>query len=113
MNHLKATIQKLSKSQIETPIKSIQELHKIANKFDSGNVITKEMSLSARVRERIKNADDNDLTIIIKGSFLIKNGLESVWRELRGIPDETAIDEFFTDTISIYQAPILGIIERL
>jgi hypothetical protein len=43
----------------------------------------------------------------------VKNGLESVWRELRELPDETVIDEFFTDTVSIYQAPFLGIIDRL
>ncbi|MES2518986.1 MAG: hypothetical protein V4585_12810 [Bacteroidota bacterium] len=109
----KGTIQKLSKSQIKTPIKSIHELHEIADKPDAGSVVSKEIKLSARVRESVKNADDFDLTITIKGSFLIKNGLESIWRELRGFSDEIVIDESFTDTISIYQAPILGIIDRL
>jgi hypothetical protein len=109
----KGTIQKLSKSKIEKPIKSVQELIEIADKPDKINAVSKEMSLSARVRERIKNADDFDLTITIKGSFLLKNGLESVWRELRGLPDDIVIDELFTDTISIYQAPFLGIIDRL
>jgi hypothetical protein len=108
----KGTIQKLSKSQIKTPIKSIQELHEIADipLITSEN---KGKKLSDKVRESVKNANDFDLTITIKGSFLVKNGLESVWRELRGMSDETVIDEFFTDTISIYQAPFLGIIDRL
>ena len=104
----KATIQKLSKSQIKTPIKSVQELHELADINES-----KVIKLSDRVRESIKNADDFDLTITIKGGFLVKNGLESVWRQLRGLPDETVIDDSFTDTISIYQAPVLGIIDRL
>jgi hypothetical protein len=108
----KGTIQKLSKSQIKTPIKSVQELHELADKFDNVNE-SKAIKLSDRVRENIKNADDFDLTITIKGNFLVKNGLESVWRELRGLPDETVIDNAFTDTISIYQAPFLGIIDRL
>jgi hypothetical protein len=108
----KGSIQKLSKSQIKTPIKSVQELHEFTDKFDNQSE-SKAIKLSDRVRENIKNADDFDLTITIKGSFLVKNGLESVWRELRGLPDETIIDNAFTDTISIYQAPFLGIIDRL
>jgi hypothetical protein len=108
----KGVIQKLSKNQIETQIKSIQELNELTDKSDSVGEI-KEKKLSERVRESVKNADDFDLTITIKGSFLLKNGLESVWRELRGLPDEVIIDEQFTDTISIYQAPILGIIDKL
>ena len=108
----KGTIQKLSKSQIKTPIKSVQELHELIDKFDNISE-SKAIKLSDRVRESVKNADDFDLTITIKGSFLVKNGLESVWRELRGLPNETVIDNSFTDTISIYQAPFLGIIDRL
>jgi hypothetical protein len=108
----KGAIQKLSKNQIETPIKTIQELNELTDKSYSGAEM-KEKKLSARVRESVKNADDFDLTITIKGSFLLKNGLESVWRELRGLPDEVVIDERFTDTISIYQAPVLGIIDKL
>jgi hypothetical protein len=109
----KGTIQKLSKSQIDKPIESVQELLEIADKPDKNNDSSRAISLSARVRERVRNADDFDLTITIKGSFLKKNGLESVWRELRGLPDDVQIDELFTDTISIYQAPLLGIIDKL
>jgi hypothetical protein len=108
----KGTIQKLSKSQVKTSIKSVQELHELADKFDNSNE-SKVIKLSDRIRESIKNADDFDLTITIKGGFLVKNGLESAWRELRGLPDETVIDNSFTDIISIYQAPFLGIIDRL
>lgn len=108
----KGTIQKLSKSQIKKPIKSVQELNELTDKFDNASE-NKAIKLSDRVRESVKNADDFDLTITIKGGFLVKNGLESVWRELRGLPNETMIDDSFTDTISIYQAPFLGIIDRL
>lgn len=109
----KGTIQKLSRSRIEIPIKSIQELQIMANKSDSKIEESIEKGLSARVRESIKYADDFDLTVTIKGGFIIKNGLESVWRQLRGLSDEVVIDEYYTDTISIYQAPILGIIDKL
>ena len=108
----KGTIQKLSKSQIKTSIKSVQELNELVDKFDKASE-SKAIKLSDRVRESVKNADDFDLTITIKGGFLVKNGLESVWRELRGLSNEIVIDDSFTDTISIYQAPFLGIIDRL
>jgi hypothetical protein len=108
----KGTIQKIAKSKLETPIQSIQELQKFVEK-PLTVIENKEIKLSDKIRESVKNADDFDLTITIKGSFLVKNNLESVWRELRGISDEIVIDESFTDTISIYQAPILGIIDRL
>ena len=107
----KGTIQKLSKSQITAPIKSVQELHELADKSVIASE-SKAIKLSDRVRESIKNADDFDLTITIKGGFLLKNGLESVWRELRGLSDKTVIDDSFTDTFSIYQAPVLGIIDK-
>ena len=107
----KGTIQKLSKSQIKSPITSVQELHELADKFDHTNE-SKTIKLSDRVRESVKNADDFDLTITIKGGFLLKNGLESVWRELRGLSDKTVIDDSFTDTFSIYQDPVLGIIDK-
>ncbi len=108
----KGAIQKLSKSQIKKPIKSVQELQKINEKpfLASPN---KEIKLSDRVRESVKNANDFDLTVTIRGSFIVKNNLQSVWRELRGLSDDVVIDDLYTDTISIYQAPILGIIDRL
>ena len=108
----KGTIQKLSKSQVEKPIKSIQELQEIAEKPLKTN-LNKEIKLSDRVRESVKNANDFDLTVTIKGSFIVKNNLQSVWRELRGLSEDVIIDDLYTDTISIYQAPILGIIDRL
>jgi hypothetical protein len=46
----------------------------------------------------------------IKGRFLIDNNLTEIWKKLRGFEDDTVIDESFTDTISIYQAPYLGLI---
>ena len=108
----KGMIQKLSKSQIKKPIGSIKELQEIADKLLLTNS-NKEIKLSERVRESIKNADDFDLTITIKGSFIVKNNLVLVWRELRGLSDEVVIDDSYTDTISIHQAPILGIIGKL
>ncbi len=108
----KGAIQKLSKSQIEKPIKSVQELEEIIEKPLKIS-LNKEIKLSDRVRESVKNANDFDLTVTISGNFLVKNNLQSVWRELRGLSSDVVIDDSYSDTISIYQAPILGIIERL
>ena len=109
----KGMIQKLSKSQVELPINSLQELQISVSKPDLKGEQSRGKSLSARVRESVKNAEDADLMIIVKGGFILKNGLESVWRELRGLSDEVVIDKNYIDTISISQAPILGIIDKL
>ena len=68
---------------------------------------------SERIREKVKNANDFDITVRISGRFLVNNDLVDVWKDLRGMPKETVIDESFEDSISIYQAPILGLIKEL
>jgi hypothetical protein len=45
----------------------------------------------------------------IKGSFIVNNNLESIWRTLRNLSEELIIDENFIDRISILQAFSLGI----
>ncbi|MDZ7896944.1 MAG: hypothetical protein U5N85_02790 [Arcicella sp.] len=69
--------------------------------------------LLKKVKKSIKNASDSDVTVEIKGTFIIKNGLVDVWRKLRGFSEEVIIDEKFTDRISIFQTVSLGIIREL
>jgi Cu2+-containing amine oxidase len=66
-----------------------------------------------KIREKVKNANDFDITIKISGRFLVSNDLVDIWKDLRGISKETHIDEFFEDSISIYQAPFLGLVKEL
>ena len=68
---------------------------------------------SERIREKVKNANDFDITVKISGRFLVNNELVDIWKDLRGMPKETVIDELFEDSISIYQAPFLGLIKEL
>jgi hypothetical protein len=68
---------------------------------------------SERIREKVKNANDFDITVKISGRFLVNNELVDIWKDLRGMPKETVIDESFEDSISIYQAPFLGLIKEL
>ena len=68
---------------------------------------------SERIREKVKNANDFDITVRISGRFLVNNELVDIWKDLRGMSTETVIDESFEDSISIYQAPILGLIKEL
>lgn len=67
----------------------------------------------ATIREKVKQAKDSDITINISGRFLVANGLVELWKELRNITEETMIDDTFEDTISINQAPILGLVKEL
>jgi len=64
------------------------------------------------VREKMKNAKDFDITVTISGRFLLNNGLVDTWKELRNLPEKTLINDTFADTISIYQAQILGLIKE-
>lgn len=68
---------------------------------------------SERIREKVKNANDFDITVRISGRFLVNNELVDIWKDLRGMPKETVIDESFEDSISIYQASFLGLIKEL
>jgi hypothetical protein len=65
------------------------------------------------IREKVKNAKDSDITIKISGRFLIENELVDVWKELRGFSEETHIDGNFEDSVSIFQADVLGLIPSL
>jgi hypothetical protein len=67
----------------------------------------------ATIREKVKQAKESDITINISGRFLVANGLVELWKELRNITEETIIDDTFEDTISINQAPILGLVKEL
>jgi hypothetical protein len=105
----KKAIQKLAKSPTESPITSIEELYLLTD----GIVETSKNERSdfaKRIRESIKNAGQTELTINVKGSFLVNNGLVDIWKTIRNLPQETVIDVNYIDTISIFEASTFGII---
>ena len=114
----KKDIQKLAKTPLDTPISSAKELIKMnqaPKKTKTAERVTKQSpsttnNLSDAIRKCVPNALDFDLTMQIKGRFLMDNNLTEIWKKLRGFEDDMVIDESFTDTISIYQAPYLGLI---
>ncbi|MEA5461476.1 hypothetical protein VB796_20590 [Arcicella sp. LKC2W] len=92
-----------SKDTVETP-ESVTFEYKNAESRDS---------LLKKVKKGLKNASDSDVTVEIKGAFIINNGLVDVWKKLRGFSDDIIIDESFTDRVSIFQAVNLGIVQAL
>jgi hypothetical protein len=125
----KIEIQQLT--QVQKPDLPIDSLDKISNiisvnipkhadkieKDDSVTFIYKNEdsrdNLLKKVKKGIKNASDSDVTVEIKGSFIINNGLVEVWKKLRGFSEDVIIDENFTDKISIFQTVSLGIVQQL
>lgn len=125
----KSDIQQLT--QVEKPELPIDSLDKISNLIsdnaakhvnkigDDGSVTftykneDSRENLLKKVKRGIKNASDSDVTVEIKGSFIINNGLVDVWKKLRGFSEDIIIDENFTDKISIFQTVSLGIIQEL
>jgi hypothetical protein len=125
----KSDIQQLT--QIEKPESPIDSLEKVSNlvsvnmskqssKIEGDGSVTfiyknedSRENLLKRVKKSIKNASDSDVTVEIKGSFILNNGLVDVWKTLRGFSEDVIIDENFTDKISIFQTVSLGIIQEL
>lgn len=125
----KLEIQQLT--QIEKPALPIDSLDKIADlisinvpkqssKFKEDGSVTftyknedSRENLLKKVKKSIRNASDSDVTVEIKGAFIIKNNLIDVWKKLRGFSEDVIIDEHFTDKISIFQTVSLGIVQEL
>ena len=125
----KSDVQQLT--QLEKPESPIDSLDKISNlisvnvsrqasKIDDDSSVTfiynnddSRENLLKKVKKGIKNASDSDVTVEIKGSFIIKNGLVDVWKKLRGFSEDMIIDDDFTDKISIFQTVSLGIVHEL
>lgn len=122
----KSEIQQLA--HLENSVELIDSLDKISNllsnnskdtidasqsvTFEYKNVESRE-SLLKKIKKGLKNASDSDVTVEIKGIFIINNSLVDVWKKLRGFSDDIVIDENFTDRISISQAVNLGIVQNL
>lgn len=116
----KKDIEELGKADVKEKVSTIEAITTyIAPKKDiQAPIVEKIVPLvitnkSERIREKVKNANDFDITVRISGRFLVNNELVDIWKDLRGLPKETLIDESFEDSISIYQAPILGLIKEL
>lgn len=112
----KKTIQQLAKKDIETPITTVEELNNVLEKNQDKSIAINETeqrkALLNKVNESLKNALETEITIEIQGSFIIKNSLESTWKQLRALSEDVLIDEDFTDRISLTEAISLGIVRR-
>jgi predicted nucleic acid-binding protein len=113
----KKQIQQLAKISLDKPLVSLEEIFSVNHTpapIKTERIITQPPvsttnDLSDMVRKCVPNALDFDLTLQVKGRFLMDNQLTEVWKKLRGFDEQMVIDESFTDTISIYQAPYLGL----
>jgi hypothetical protein len=51
------------------------------------------------------------LSLIVRGSFILENGLEAEWRHLRELGEGVIIEPDFQDEISFPEAIALGLIK--
>ena len=116
----KKDIEELGKAGVREKIETVEGLttYIAPKKYVKVTKIEKAVPLmitdkTEKIREKVKNANDFDITIKISGRFLVSNDLVDIWKDLRGISKETLIDESFEDSISIYQAPFLGLVKEL
>jgi hypothetical protein len=116
----KKDIEELGKAEVKKKIETIESISTYISP-KKGTKVAKIENLapliitdkSERIREKVKNANDLDITIKISGRFLVSNELVDIWKDLRGIPKEILIDESFEDSVSIFQAPFLGLVKEL
>jgi hypothetical protein len=116
----KKDLEELGKAGIEAKIETLEAITTyISSKKDTKVANTEKIvpliisTKTEKIREKVKNAADSDITIRILGRFLVENELVDIWKDLRGIPKETLIDESFEDSISIDKAPLLGLVKEL
>jgi hypothetical protein len=116
----KKDIEELGKIGVQEKIETTEALttyiapkKNIKNTNPEKNIPLTIIDKAEKIREKIKNANDFDIIIKVSGRFLVNNDLVEIWKDLREIPYETIIDETYEDSISIYQAPLLGLVKEL
>lgn len=67
--------------------------------------------LVKKIREKVRHAKLEYITVEVKGIFIIENDLEEIWQKLRN--DYTKISENDKITLSVEQAVILGLIGKV
>jgi hypothetical protein len=99
----------LTASQIKRKVSDrIRKANQTELSADEQQAITLQEEAIKPIAKAMKKAPEQ-LFITISGSWLIKNNLEPVWRELRGVTRK--IDANFSDVITLGEAFELGIIK--
>lgn len=62
-----------------------------------------------QIKKAVITANYEELRVEVRGSWLVRHGLEDAWRQLRGQP-EWVITNRFKDTLTLNEARLLGLI---
>lgn len=110
----KKLIQQLAKATVEKTVESLEELQAVvSNKFQEiaqTNSIKQTEALK-KVSASMKKSNVAHLSLIVRGSFILENGLEAEWRYLRELGEGVIIEPDFQDEISFPEAIALGLIK--
>ena len=90
---------------IYSNIKGVNDYSEEIQKIEERN------NLVRRIREKVKNAKLDQITLEIKGSFIIENDLVEVWQKLRN--DFVEIRTNDKIYLSLEQAEVLGLIRKM
>ncbi len=108
----KKAIQQLAKTAVDTPVTSVDELQRLTTKKGLSSQASKS-ELAITVNERVRSSEGMGISLEISGGFLINNDLVAIWKQLRGLSEETIIDLNYRDYISLAQAEAFGIVSKL
>ncbi len=99
---------------MEKPVESFEELQAVvANKTSeiTQSSSNKQIEALKKVSASMKKANITHLSLIVRGSFILENGLEAEWRQLRELGEGVIIEPDFQDEISFPEAIALGLIK--
>ena len=108
-NRIKAVVkQRRSKHQPEIGGKSA---YNTANEITTDNVPVSKARYIKQIKKAAMTVESHEIRIEVRGSWLVRHGLEDAWRELRGRPD-WVINDKFKDTLTLDEAKLLGLLAK-
>jgi hypothetical protein len=88
---------------------SQESAHPAGDKAIGSGVTAHNTHYLKQIKKAVITAKSEELRIEVRGSWLVRHGLEDAWRQLRGQPD-WVINNRFKDTLTLSEAKLLGII---
>lgn len=79
-----------------------------ANNITIDNVPANKAHYVKQIKKAAMTVELHEIRIEVRGSWLVRHGLEDAWRELRGRPD-WVINNKFKDTLTPVEAKLLGL----
>jgi poly-D-alanine transfer protein DltD len=90
------------------PILGEEATHLAGDNAKSNDMSASNTYYIKQIKKALITAKSQELRIEVRGSWLVRHGLEDAWRQLRDRPD-WVINNQFKDTLTLNEAKLLGL----